>query len=106
MHPALPVCPAHGASLGSEVGLAKTASASRVRQAGLASWVPPDGGGDRAQSAAEAGAVRRATPELLGPQDLVGCRVLLEALVIGAEQVLKARPDHVVRWALQDLGCR
>ena len=101
-----PARPAHGASLGSEVGLAKTASASRVRQAGLASWVPPDGGEDRAQSAAEAGAARRATPELLGPQDLVACRALLEALVIGAEQVLKARPDHVVRWALQDLGCR
>ena len=101
-----PARPAHGASLGSEVGLAKTASASRVRQAGLASWVPPDGGEDRAQPAAEAGAARRATPVLSGPQALVACRALLAALVIGAEQVLKARPDHVVRWALPDLGCR
>ena len=40
------------------------------------------------------------------PQDLVACRALLEALVIGAEQVLRERLANVVRWALQDLGCR
>ena len=49
---------------------------------------------------------RRATPELSGPQDLVACRALLEALVIGAEQVLRERLANVVRWALQDSGCR
>ena len=46
------------------------------------------------------------TPELVVPQDLVVCRVLLGALGIGAEQVLRERRANVVRWALQDLGCR